>query len=364
MELSQTLAQEIVERAMRILPGNVNVMDASGLIIGSGDPTRLFTRHAGARQVIAEGRAVALDATAAARLSGAQAGINLPLYRQGELIGVLGVTGEDAEQLRLPAELLRLTAEMLIEQAAGQSPATTRMTIPLLRQLLAPGAAVELGRHANLLGLQPELPRDVLLLEFAAPTPGFGDWAQQRVAHSWCLPREEGQWLWYRPDAHAPEALLDELSGQGWSLARSAWIPQARPWAGLMETTQRALALLAVAKRLRPDLDRVALDDLALPTWLEGQAEPAQGTWLLEPLQRLCRADRDGQLLATLRSWFAEDASAQACAEALGLHRNGLRHRLERIQALTGRDPRRFADAAELYCALLLMDRDWANAQS
>ncbi|KXJ31486.1 CdaR family transcriptional regulator [Pseudomonas sp. HUK17] len=364
MELSQTLAQEIVERAMRILPGNVNVMDASGLIIGSGDPARLFTRHAGARQVIAEGRALALDATAAARLAGAQPGINLPLYRQGELVGVLGVTGADAEQLRLPAELLRLTAEMLIEQATGQAPATTCMTVPLLRQLLAPGAAPELGRHANLLGLQPALPRDVLLLEFTAPAPGFGDWAQQRVTHSWCLPREEGQWLWYRPGAKAPEALLEELPGQGWSLGRSAWIPAPRPWTGLAETTQRAVDLLAVARRLRPDLVRVALDDLALPTWLQGQAECLPATWLLEPLQRLRQADRDGQLLATLRNWFAQDASPQACAEALGLHRNGLRHRLDRIQRLTGRDPRRFTEAAELYCALLMLDQHWANSRS
>lgn len=362
MELSQTLAQEIVERAMRILPGNVNVMDASGLIIGSGDPARLFTRHAGARQVIAEGRAVALDRAAAARLPGAQAGINLPLYRQGELVGVLGVTGEDAEQLRLPAELLRLTAEMLIEQATGQLPNTPFMTTPLLRQLLAPGATVELGRHATLLGLKPDLPRDVLLLAFAKPAPDFGDWAQRRVPDSWCLPREDGQWLWYRPGAEAPEALLEELPAQGWALARSAWIPQARPWTGLAETTLRALDLLVVARRLRPQRLQVRLDDLALPTWLQGQVSRTDGAWLLEPLLRLRQADREGQLLATLHSWFAQDASPQACAEALGLHRNGLRHRLDRIQALTGRDPRRFADAAELYCALLLMDHHWADA--
>lgn len=356
MELSQRLAQEIVERAMRILPGNVNVMDAAGLIIGSGDPMRLFTRHAGARQVIAEGRAVALDAAAAARLPGVQAGINLPLYRQGELVGVLGVSGEDAEQLRLPAELLRLTAEMLIEQAAGQPSTSAGMTPPLLRQLLAPAATPELGRHASLLGLRPELPRDVLLLEFAAPAPTFGDWAQERIADSWCLPREEGQWLWYRPGTMSPSVLLDELPVQGWALARSAWVSQARPWSGLAETTQRALDLLAVARRLRPARDQVKLDELALPTWLHGQAGRADSAWLLEPLERLRQADRDGQLLATLRSWFAEDASPQACAAALGLHRNGLRHRLERIQAVTGRDPRRFAEAAELYCVLQLLD--------
>ncbi|WP_145002289.1 sugar diacid recognition domain-containing protein [Pseudomonas oryzihabitans] len=356
MELSQRLAQEIVERAMRILPGNVNVMDAAGLIIGSGDPTRLFTRHAGARQVIAESRAVALDAAAAARLPGVQAGINLPLYRQGELVGVLGVSGEDAEQLRLPAELLRLTAEMLIEQAAGQPSASAGMTPPLLRQLLAPAATPELSRHASLLGLRPELPRDVLLLEFAAPAPTFGDWAQGRIADSWCLPREECQWLWYRPGTLSPSVLLDELPAQGWSLARSAWVPQARPWRGLAETTRRALDLLAVARRLRPAPDQVMLDELALPTWLHGQAGRPDSAWLLEPLERLRQADGDGQLLATLRSWFAQDASPQACAAALGLHRNGLRHRLERIQAVTGRDPRRFAEAAELYCALQLLD--------
>lgn len=364
MELSQTLAQEIVERAMRILPGNVNVMDAAGLIIGSGDPARLFTRHAGARQVIAEGRAVALDIVAAARLPGAQAGINLPLYRQGELVGVLGVTGADAEQLRLPAELLRLTAEMLIEQAAGRSPEAALMTAPLLRQLLAPGAAPELGRHANVLGLRPELPRDVLLLEFATPAPTFSDWAQRRIADSWCLPREERQWLWYRPGVVAPQPMLDELAAQGWSIARSAWVPQAQPWSDLAETTHWALELLRVARRMRPEVPHVSLPDLALPTWLQGQAGHLESAWLLEPLERLRQADRDGQLLATLRSWFAEDASPQACAAALGLHRNGLRHRLERIQALTGRDPRRFADAAELYCAMLLLNADWANSQS
>ena len=276
---------------------------------------------------------------------------------------MLGVSGEDAEQLRLPAELLRLTAEMLIEQAAGQPSATARMTTPLLRQLLAPGAAPELGRHATLLGLKPALPRDVLLLEFAVPAPGFGDWAQQRLAHSWCLPRDERQWLWYRPGAEAPETLLEELPGQGWSLERSAWIAEARPWTGLAETTQRALDLLAVARRLRPELTAVTLADLALPTWLRGQAARSEQAWLLQPLLRLRQADRDGQLLATLRSWFALDASPQACAEALGLHRNGLRHRLERIQALTGRDPRRFADAAELYCALLLLEQNWADSQ-
>ena len=39
-ELDRHLAQDIVNRAMAILPYNVNVMDRQGVIIGSGDAER------------------------------------------------------------------------------------------------------------------------------------------------------------------------------------------------------------------------------------------------------------------------------------------------------------------------------------
>lgn len=54
-ELDSTLAQHIVDRAMAILPHNINVMDAQGMIIGSGDPSRLHTRHEGAQLVLPTG---------------------------------------------------------------------------------------------------------------------------------------------------------------------------------------------------------------------------------------------------------------------------------------------------------------------
>ena len=60
-ELDHDLAQDIVDRAMAILPCNVNVMDSQGLILGSGEPERINTRHEGAQLVLANGRIVELD---------------------------------------------------------------------------------------------------------------------------------------------------------------------------------------------------------------------------------------------------------------------------------------------------------------
>ena len=50
-ELDHDLAQDIVDRTMAILPHNVNVMDSQGLILGSGEPERINTRHEGAQLV-------------------------------------------------------------------------------------------------------------------------------------------------------------------------------------------------------------------------------------------------------------------------------------------------------------------------
>jgi DNA-binding PucR family transcriptional regulator len=62
-------------------------------------------------------------------------------------------------------------------------------------------------------------------------------------------------------------------------------------------------------------------------------------------------ADRD-LLLTTLRSWFANDASAAAAAAQLYVHRNTVRYRLRRVEELTGL---RLADptaVGRLYVAL------------
>ncbi len=85
------------------------------MILGSGEPERINTRHEGAQLVLANGRIVELDTDAAKCLKGVQPGVNLPLMLDGRLMGVLGLTG-DPQQVRTYGELVRMTAEMLLAQ--------------------------------------------------------------------------------------------------------------------------------------------------------------------------------------------------------------------------------------------------------
>ncbi len=169
-ELDHDLAQDIVDRAMAILPCNVNVMDSQGLILGSGEPGRINTRHEGAQLVLANGRIVELDADAAKCLKGVQPGVNLPLMLDGRLIGVLGLTG-DPQQLRTYGELVRMTAEMLLAQRHLQVEQQWRRQRcdDLLALLLGgTGDSPRLLDEAQQLGLKPQLPRVPCLFELRA----------------------------------------------------------------------------------------------------------------------------------------------------------------------------------------------------
>ena len=88
------LAQEIVERAMKIIPFNVNVMDRRGIIIGSGKAARIGELHSGAQLALAHGRPVEIDEATARTLPGVKPGVNLPLTVRGQTCGVVGLTGE------------------------------------------------------------------------------------------------------------------------------------------------------------------------------------------------------------------------------------------------------------------------------
>ena len=172
MMIAPQLAQKIVERSMKVLPFNVNVMDAKGIIIASGTPQRIGDLHSGAQMVLTRQQAVEIDTAAASSLPGAKAGINLPLYGRGEICGVIGITGAP-EETRQFGELVRITAEMMIEQAllTGELQRERRYREEFVFQLLKrTGVSAEsMSAWAARLGVDLTQARSVTLLHIDAP---------------------------------------------------------------------------------------------------------------------------------------------------------------------------------------------------
>ncbi len=114
--LDPAIAMQIVSRTMSILGHNVNVMNNRGVILGSGDNLRIGAIHEGALLAITQNRVVEITSEAASGLIGVKPGINLPLHYQGQIIGVIGITGEFKE-ITPYGQLLKMTAEIIVEQA-------------------------------------------------------------------------------------------------------------------------------------------------------------------------------------------------------------------------------------------------------
>ncbi|MBV4552513.1 helix-turn-helix domain-containing protein [Pseudomonas sp. SWRI102] len=364
-ELDHDLAQDIVDRAMAILPYNVNVMDNQGLILASGERERINTRHEGAQLVLANGRVVEIDEHTAVHLKGVQPGINLPLMLDQRLIGVLGITGDPAH-LRTYAELVRMTAEMLLGQRNQQAEQQWRRQRcdDLLALLLGDaGDSPRLLDEALQMGLKPQLPRVPYLFELGLEHgPGqtveaLSAWLMSRYPDSWCLTSSKSSLLWCRPVTASVEneRLLAKLDGLGWNILRVAVGGQADGLAGLRRCYRRVADLLAYGRDVLPQSRLLILNRYRLPVMLWRHRSDDALDELLTPLRKVIAKDSNGQLLATLRSWCEHDGQSQACADALGIHRNSLRYRMERIAELSGVDPLRLDGMLALYLGVQLL---------
>lgn len=164
--LDTKMAQDIVARTMRIIDTNINVMDARGRIIGSGDRERIGELHEGALLVLSQGRVVDID-DAVASSARCAAGINLPLRLEGEIVGVIGLTGEP-ENLRKYGELVCMTAEMMLEQSRLMHllAQDSRLREELVMNLIqAEENTPALTEWAQRLGIDLNQPRVVAIVE-------------------------------------------------------------------------------------------------------------------------------------------------------------------------------------------------------
>ena len=114
MKLSQHNACQIVTNINEIINQKMNLINANGIIIASTDEARIGTYHAGAKKLINEGldELIINDEEG---YEGSLPGINYPLIVDGELIGVVGVTGSDDQTLSY-AKIIKRMTELLIQE--------------------------------------------------------------------------------------------------------------------------------------------------------------------------------------------------------------------------------------------------------
>lgn len=399
--LDQQIAKQIVSRTMKIISHNINVMNGQGVILGSGDPKRIGSTHEGALLAIAQNRNVEISQQVASGLHGVKPGINLPLHYQGQIIGVIGITGDPSE-LTHYGELLKMTAEMIVEQANLQDKLQweNRQREEFILQLIKAQTAddEQLYRWARQLDIDISLPRVAAIIEVSEkhrhslvevnnPFNGLSNAEQsidgqnphvsetlKQVLHLLQNPdrgnliamTSMSQLVILKPafldgkqwdpelENQRIDKLLQRLPAQmdlNFKIALGHFFPEK---GGIARSYQTAQETLSLGKQLHPGGTKYLFEDYSLQVLLAGLKHDWRGQALATPYQQLAKADKNGQLRKTLAAYITHFGDAQQCANALFIHRNTLRYRLDKIQQLTKTDIQSLHGLLSLYLGQLI----------
>ena len=374
--LTRELAQTIVERTMGIIQRNINVMNEKGVIIGSGDTERINQPHDGAVKVIAKKEIVEINTANANENQGTKPGVNLPIYFNKEIVGVVGITGEPSE-VRGFGLLIKMTAEMILEQAflIEQIQWDQRLKEEVVYQLIRSDEITDpfFNQRAATLELDLTIPRIAILVEFrqTANEQMIRTTRQKIISTLGSLKEKEdliasiqtnqivllknvrlknGKW--------EKEFLLNQLN---------AWIQPFQQqmdlklsigsfydhYRDLSLSFNEAKKALEVGSILYPEQDIYCYDQMGFPI-LISQLPDVKKHPFIGHYKTILDNDKNGELRQSLVTFIETNGEIHKTAERLFIHRNTLHYRLDKIKELTGVDPKKLNGLIELYTSMLL----------
>ncbi len=393
MKLTAELVQPIVDKTIEILGRNVNIMNAEGIIIGSGQKERINTFHEAAAWVIKHKKKFEVAVGDIDYLEGVKPGVNLPIEVNGETVGVVGITGSP-EEVRNFGELVRMTVQLMLQQTLSREllEVERRAKDNLVFDLIFGAGNVresDLLARCEVLGFDLNEPRHTLVVQFHDDSPNSGCFAIDSRHSLDTLFKETLSTLSpVRPffagigagrfvilsagsktknkshfggklpsgalkDAEQLQKRLEALTGFTVTVGIGGYYPET---GNLQSSFREALRALETGLRLKGPGGLYNCENLGFAQLIGDVPEESRRRYVYQVLGQLNSLEprQQKEILSTLEQFFAANLNITLAAQRLFIHRNTLLYRLNRIAELTGLDPRCFTSAVELQMAILL----------
>jgi carbohydrate diacid regulator len=164
LNVSKDVAQSIVEEMKKIINQDINYFDTKSIIIASTDISRIGNYHGGAKRVLEQNSDLIISYNE--QYEGAKKGINVPVYFENEIVGVIGITGEKNEVEKYGKIIQRMT-EILIKEAyiLEQENIERESKRQFIEELLFRSRSDEkaLIMRGDLLNIKTDIPRVVII---------------------------------------------------------------------------------------------------------------------------------------------------------------------------------------------------------
>lgn len=386
MIITTALAQQIIDKIAPMVQQNINIMDSTGKLIGSGQKSRINTYHQGAKDAIDRGEFVEIYPQDLEQYPGSLPGLNWPIVLGSQIVGVVGVSGhpdlvrDTARLVKMVTELI-LERELLIEEFKSHSHLLEQFFQLLLSENIAENHS-QITKLAALLRFDLALPRIAAvinirpLLEDAFQHYGSNDLVFSRKKESLTAYMKaspivnaedififrENELIFLKFFPTDTDAELFEQWGSAFVQLLNKHEPEIPLHVGIGSLAtapqQYHLSYKEALFTLENTSHNIKVNSIfnfdILASYLVKEPGAAGSCSAFKTLQQRLtkKIDQKYDMLHTIRILLENNLNVTVTAKNLFIHRNTLVFRLEKLQQLTGLSPNQSLNHAIL-CKIL-----------
>jgi carbohydrate diacid regulator len=390
MVISSQIAQSIVEETVKVIHRNINFMDSNASIIASVDQDRIGDFHEGALKVLKTQETVIIHEDD--EFKGAKKGVNLPVYLNNRILGVIGITGEPDEVVQF-GEVIRRMTEILLKEAhlEEQLELENIAKVSFIDEWIDGDWEDDklFAARGWILGINVHLPRVAVVMDII----GFNDVLYEKLRSHQADVKGELEFQRFRREIlemvqnHFPkesqhviipagstrytlllsvdetlteqnrkekiqyrldkiQTAIQSVYGYQTAIGVGKMYLEPRDAAKSVHEAERALLHAKNRKQSSYFYDQLGIESFAYDLPYEVREEYVKNVLQVESKQNL------DQIIETLKTFYEANGSITEAAEKLFIHKNTLQYRLKRIKEDTGYDPRILPDATMFYVAL------------
>jgi Sugar diacid utilization regulator len=374
--LSGDLAKSIVDRTMNVVNHNINIMNEKGIIIASGDRSRIGTIHEGAIIALQRKSEFNVDENQSKKLNGVCPGINLVIEFQNSVVGVIGVTGKPKEVLGY-GKLIKMTAEMMIEQEhfIRELEWNNRIKEEMMVALIynKQDSFLLLEEYTKKFKIPYEHPTAIFIVEL-----NFEDTSENSDLNvsNRIISLLEGTFkeslaaminsktivLLHKclrsnnKIADYQERIREVNEKIHTQIGVNAKISTGKVYDKLSDVHKSfdiAKETLLFGKKMYPDDNTYIFDSLKCEMMFSQNNAKWKINELEDTYELIALHDKNGELRETLKVLIEENGELNNVSQRLFIHRNTLSYRLNKIYKVTNKNPRKYTDLFWIYSAMI-----------
>jgi len=361
MLLSKHVAEQIVSQLSKVVEQHINIMDTQGMIISSTDPLRIGTVHGGAQKIIDEKLSELMIESDQAFI-GSKSGINLPIEFNGEIIGVIGMTGH-YDQVYKYGQIIKKMTEILLldtykrEQYIIEQKAKDRFLEEWIFGRYETNHPNEFQQRAISLGIDVKSPKRILVFSVRSLEGKLmDDQIQTDISHRIRIYLKSIFQAFLFRTATLFICVFNQLENE--EILRIAHeidyqvrkqykcqifigidSHETKPITVSFKNANAALQLSLKSSQTINLFDTLNFDIYITRMNLSDRMHFIETLFPNLPMKEIA------EMMHILKIFYENEGSINEASKALFIHKNTLQYRLSKIESMTGHDPRKISRA-------------------